>query len=201
MARVSFLPWAFLKRRLHAAGLEALEAGAGGNLAVGVLGRQPDFQVVGLGGEKPMSPEHSTILRYGSSSFCRMASAWPVSSSGHPRLFGLLDADQLDLVELVLADHAAGVLAVAAGFGAEARRGQRTLSGSASSGTISSRTMLVTGTGGRDQVELAAVGLGTENRSSSNLGSWYGAEHAGGVDHIRRVELGVAVLGGCGCRA
>src|SRR5471030_2580559 len=35
-------------------------------------------------------------------------------------LVGVGELDQLDLLELVLADHAADVLAVAAGFGAEA---------------------------------------------------------------------------------
>ena len=36
--------------------------------------------------------------------------------------FGRGEFDELDLLELVLADHAADVLAVAAGFGAEAGR-------------------------------------------------------------------------------
>ena len=35
--------------RVHAARLERLEIGAGGNFAVGALARQPDLDVVGLG--------------------------------------------------------------------------------------------------------------------------------------------------------
>jgi hypothetical protein len=37
-------------------------------------------------------------------------------------LLGRGDGDQFDLGELMLADHAAGILARGAGFGAEARR-------------------------------------------------------------------------------
>ncbi len=39
-----------------------------------------------------------------------------------PPLLGRGDGDELDLGELVLADHAAGILARRAGFGAKARR-------------------------------------------------------------------------------
>ncbi len=61
---------------------------------------------------------------------------------------GLGDADQLDFLELVLADHAARVAAMAAGLGAEAQAECAVMrSGScASASTIASRTMLVSGT-------------------------------------------------------
>ena len=70
-----------------------------------------------------MSPVHSSIVRYGSSSRFSTSSAF----AGQPlelvvRLLGRRERHQLDLVELVLADQAAHVGAVRAGLAAEARR-------------------------------------------------------------------------------
>jgi hypothetical protein len=50
-----------------------------------------------------------------------MASAWPTIFPAQRRCVGLHDLHHLDLVELVLADHAAGVAPGAAGFAAETR--------------------------------------------------------------------------------
>ncbi len=47
-----------------AAGLEALEVGAGGDLAVGLLAGEPDFEVVGLGGAEAHvagAEEHAAV--------------------------------------------------------------------------------------------------------------------------------------------
>src|SRR5882724_4878283 len=74
----------------------------------------------------PMSPVESRTTRYGSSSFCRIASAWPTISSCAAAL-GMRDLHHLDLVELVLADHAARVAPGAARLGAKARRVRREL--------------------------------------------------------------------------
>jgi hypothetical protein len=67
-------------------------------------------------------------------------------------LVGRGDRDQLDLVELVLADHAAGV-AAAADPASERKLGVRAVirSGSSASSVICSRTMLVR--------ETSAVGI------------------------------------------
>ena len=62
------------------------------------------------------------------------------------RLLRVHDLHQLDLVELVLADHAARVLAAEPASERKHGEWQTNLSGSCSSGTISSRTKFVTGT-------------------------------------------------------
>ena len=70
-----------------------------------------------------MSPAHSTMVRNGRPSRFSTSSAQPVMRScSAVGLLGRGDRDQLDLVELVLADHAARVLAGGARLGAEARR-------------------------------------------------------------------------------
>ena len=150
---------------------------------------------------KPMSPVHSAITRYGSSSRCRIASAWPVSSSSASYdVLGMHDLHQLDLVELVLADHAARVLAVAARLRAEARR----VRGQLERQRVGGEDLVAHDVGqrdlrGRDQVERLAVAVlrrpcVTENMSASNFGSCVVPTSVSRVDHVRRVALGVAVL-------
>ena len=86
------------------------------------------------------------------------------------------DLHHLDLVELVLADHAARVLAVAAGLGAEARRmrGQPDRQRSQRQDLVAHRVGQ-RDLGGRDQVQRLALAfrppLRTENMSASNFGS------------------------------
>jgi len=82
------------------------------------------------------------------------------------------DLHHFHLVELVLADHAARVPAV--GTRLERKHGvwATNLSGRLSSGTISSRTMLVTGTSAVGIRYSFSVSLfWTANRSASNLGN------------------------------
>ena len=132
-----------------AAGLEGLEVGAGGDFAVEVLAGEPDFEVVGFGGGEAHvagAEEHAAVgeaeaLR-GRSRRARVRRF--VLFVG---FFGRGELDQLDLLELVLADHAADVLAVGAGFGAEAG-GVGAVSEMVSwdSSRVSSRKRLVTGT-------------------------------------------------------
>jgi hypothetical protein len=82
------------------------------------------------------------------------------------------DLHQLDLVELVLADHAAGVATVGAGFGAETRRVADELERQRPAARISLRTMLVTGTSAVGiRYSGSASGRRILNRSSSNFGS------------------------------
>ena len=142
-----------------AARLEVLAVGAGGDLAVARLPRQPDLEVVGLrrrephvaGGQrhdpvgKPEPAEHG--LR-------------GLGEHLELRVAGLRrgEVDELDLVELVLADQAAHVAAVGAGLGAEARRvgavaaRQRRLLEDLAAVQVGHRHL-----GGRDEVEVGSL--------------------------------------------
>ena len=109
--------------RLHAPRLEALAIAAGGDLAVLALARQPDLQVVGLGAAEAdiaraqrhdavRQPEPLQHLAGVAGQFLQRRVGIPRPDHVH----------QLDLVELVLPDHAARVLAVGARLGTEAGR-------------------------------------------------------------------------------
>ena len=111
-----------LEAGLQASRLEGLAIAHRADLAIGVLRGQPHFQVVGLGGAKTHvaraqahhAVRQSELLQHG----------FGVARHFFQRvvaLVGVHDLHHLDLVELVLADHAARIAAVAAGFGAEAR--------------------------------------------------------------------------------
>jgi hypothetical protein len=91
------------------------------DLAVGALRGQPHFQVIGLGGAKAHvagAQRHHAVRQF---QRCSTASAWPtISSQGFIALLGRGDLHHLDLVELVLADHAARVAPGTARLRAEA---------------------------------------------------------------------------------
>ena len=107
--------------RLHAPGLEGLAVAAGADLAVGVLRRQPDLQVIGLGaakahvagaqGDDAVGQVEGLKHRLGVAHHFFQRSVAVV---------GVDDLHHLHLVELVLADHAARVAPGAAGLRAEA---------------------------------------------------------------------------------
>ncbi len=123
--------------------------GAGGDLALHASGRaaRPPDRTCGVEA-KPVSPLHSSTRRYGSPSSSSTISAERVIHSCSSALsVGMGDADQFDLAELVLAQHAAGVAAGGPGLAAETvgQRGQRG-SAAAFSATISPATVLVSGT-------------------------------------------------------
>ena len=108
------------------------------------------------------------------------------------------DLHHLDLVELVLADHAARVLAVASRLGAEARRvrgqadGQRLRGQDRVAHRVGQRDL-----GGRDQVEpLVAFGAALDRREHLllELRQLRGPDQRLGVHDVGRVALGVAVL-------
>src|SRR6266581_4035111 len=109
--------------RLHAPRLERLAVAARGNLPVGVLARQPDFEVVGLRCLEPhvaRAKGHDAVR-----DLQTLQDLFGVRGEALQRLVRFVrmhDVHQLDLVELVVSDHAAGVLAVGAGFAAEAGR-------------------------------------------------------------------------------
>src|SRR5258708_32205323 len=98
--------------RAHAAGLVVAAVRAARNLAIAVLAGQPDFDIEGLarGGAHVAAAQNDGAERQ----------AEPLQhllgASSHALMLGVRllrrgDADPLDLGELVLADHAAGVLA------------------------------------------------------------------------------------------
>ncbi len=115
------------------------------------------------------------------------------------------DLHHFHLVELVLADHAARIAAVAARFGAEAWRMRRHLDRQRIGGDdfiahdIGQRDF-----GGRDQVQrrMFGAGLGVlaallhREQVFLELRQLPGAAQRIGVDDIRRVALGIAVLAG-----
>jgi hypothetical protein len=132
--------------RLHAAGLEIAAVGAG-DLAVGAA---TAARLRGRRSCAPRSPcRRCTAASRGTAG---RASAAPPRRASHALVLGVAvgrardDADQLDLLELVLADHAARVAPGAAGLGAEARRVRGHAQRQRSARTISSRTRLVSGT-------------------------------------------------------
>src|SRR5690606_10003718 len=108
---------------LHAARLEGLAVGDRGNLAVLALPRQPYFEVMRL------RRAEADVTRAQRDDAIRQAEQLenPLGVTGHLlqrgiRIRGLHDLHHLDLVELMLADHAARVLAVGTRLGTEARR-------------------------------------------------------------------------------
>ena len=134
--------------RVHAPRLEVAAVGAARDLAIGALPGQPDLEVVGLARRRSRCrPQHSGHDAVGQLQPLQHR----LGAADHALVLGLRllrrgDADQLDLVELVLADHAPGVLAGGAGLGAEAGRQAVSRSGRRASSTISPATRLVSGT-------------------------------------------------------
>src|SRR5215467_237929 len=107
--------------RVHAPGLELAAQRARGNLPVHVLPGQPDLDIVGLLRGKAhvagAEGDHAIMQVEPPQNFLGAGEHALVLVA---RLFRRGDRDQLDLGELVLADHAAGVFAGGAGLGAEA---------------------------------------------------------------------------------
>jgi len=182
---------------LHAARLEGLEIGAGRNLAIGVLRRQPDFEVVGLGRREAHVAGAQSDLAVGQFEPLQhgLGVAGEFFQRG-PRLRRMHHLHQFHLVELVLADHAAGVLAVAARLRAKAGRVGDELERQGIAGkNLAAHHVGHRNFGGGDQVELAAVTARHHEQVFLELGQLAGAKHAFGIDQVGRVDLGVAVLG------
>ena len=89
-----------------------------GDFAVGLLAGEPDFEVVGFrGGEAHVAgaEEHAAVGKAEA-----LEDGFGVVGEGFVLgggVFGAGELYELDFLELVLADHAASVLAVRAGFG------------------------------------------------------------------------------------
>ena len=167
-----------------AAGLEGFIVGAGGDFLIGILSRQPDLNIVGLGG------------------VCsQIAGTQHNGAEGEPQadqdvfgiggefvqflvaLFGPGELDQLYLLELMLADDAANVAAIGAGLAAETRGVgakldrqvvflQRFVAVNVGDGNLR----------GGDQPEIAVLAF---EQVGSELGELRGAVEAGGVDQER----------------
>ncbi len=109
----------------HAARLEVVAVGAGGDLSVGLLAGQPHLQVEALARREARvasAQQHSAVRqRQGLQQTLRVASEQLVLLVGGLRS---ADLDQLHLVELVLPQHAASVSAVRAHF--SSKRGAQT---------------------------------------------------------------------------
>ena len=108
--------------RHHAARLEVEEIAARGNLPVAALARQPNLKVNGLGGGKAevaAAEGHCPVGQFqAAQDGFRVAGEFV---QGLPRQRRLDDLHQLHLLELVLAEDAARVLAVVAHLAAKAR--------------------------------------------------------------------------------
>ena len=106
---------------VHAPGLEVAADRAGRNLAIFALPWQPDFEVISL----LRSEAHVARAEHNLAIGKLQKLQHLLSASGHAlvffeRLLGRRDGDEFHLIELVLADHAARVLAGGARFRAEA---------------------------------------------------------------------------------
>src|ERR1035438_6347023 len=175
--------------------LESLEVGARRNFAEQSLPRQPHFDVVSFGRRKSHvsgAQDHGAIVQAELlQDLLGVASELVVL---FVRLLGLGELHQLDLLELVLADDAAHVLAIRTGFAAEARRissqrdGQPRAVERFVAIEIGYRNL-----GSRNQVEVLFVERNFE-QIGFELGELAGAVHRLGIDHKRRQDFGVAML-------
>src|SRR5665647_1719246 len=175
--------------------LERFEVGAGGDFLVPVLPRQPDFDVVRLrrarahvagtehhGAEGEAEPPQDIL---------------GVGGERVEFLVALLRAGELHqfhLLELVLADDAADVAAVAAGLAAETRRVRAQLDGQ----LLRLQRLVAINVGDRDfgggdQPEIGALAL---EQVFGEFGKLAGAVEAGGIHQEGRQHFGVAVFPG-----
>src|SRR5579862_3785369 len=179
--------------RHHPARLEALEVRAGRDLAIGVLPGKPHLDVVRLRRREARvarAEQHGAVRQLELPQ--DRLGVRGERLVGRGGILGLHDLHDLHLVELVHADDAARVLAVAAGFGTEARavRGvaQRQVL------RIDDRIPHEVRDGilrGRDEVEVAPLDL---EEVVLELRERRDAVGAVGGDHVRDIHLGITVL-------
>ena len=109
--------------RFHTACLEIFAVGAAGNFAVGVLRRNPNFQVIGFG----CTETHvaGTQSNHAVGQFQRFQNIFSMADHFFQRFvwfFWMNDLHHFHFVELVLANQTAHVFAVCARFGTETWR-------------------------------------------------------------------------------
>lgn len=180
---------------VHAAGLVVAEGGTAGDFEVGFLAGGPDFDVVGFGGAEAdvAGAEFDDAVVEAE----ELEDFFGVAGEGFEGVHGGLgggDVDELDFVELVHANEAAGAEAGAAGFTTEAGGVGGVVDGEVL--VFEDLLAMEVGDGdfgGGDEVEVvfgAVVDLVAE------LGELAGADEALGFDEERGADLGVAVPGG-----
>ena len=193
-----------LESGLHAPCLEGLAVADRADFAVGFLRGQPHFQIIGFGSAKAHiagGQQHHAVWQ-------AELLQHLLGVAGHllQRLvaaLGVHHLHHLHLVELVLADHAAGVTAIAAGFGAKAWAVRRELDGQLVFGQHGVAHQVGQRHFSRgDQVQRRMVGhwlgvlpafVGCE-QIALELGQLARALERFGVDDIGHIALGVAML-------
>ncbi len=186
---------------LRAARLEVAAVRAARDLAVGVLTGQPHLEVVRLlraEADVARAQRDDAVVQLEPLEH-RRGVARHLLELGVARL-GRREAHELDLVELVLADEPAHVLAVRARLAAEAGRVGRVRDRQ----PVALEDLLAVQVGqrhlgGGDEVEVvrALVALARDaKRVVGELGQLAGAAHGRVLDEVGRGDLGVAVLAG-----
>src|SRR5687768_14759850 len=103
--------------------LKILIVAAGRNLAIRILPREPDLEIVAL-----RRAETHVTCRVDHNAICNLQTFKDLFCVGYQRfqfiagLFGKRELHELYLIKLMLAEDAADVLAIGAGFAAETRR-------------------------------------------------------------------------------
>ena len=184
--------------RLHAAGLEVFAVGAAGNFAVGVLRGHPHFEVVGFRRAEAHVAGAEGDDAVGK--FQQLQDFFGVADHFFQRgvgRFGAHDLHHFHFVELMLADEAARVFAMRAGFAAETGRvggeferqigrGQDAFAHGVGEGNF----------GGGDEVLRGfafVAATGNVEQVFAEFGQLAGAEEGGVADDVGGVALGVAV--------
>ena len=187
------------KARLHAPRLERFAIGARRDLAIVLLARQPHFEIVGLGRRRAgvARAELQHAIRQLEFFQYRLGVADQLLERV-VRSVRVHDLHQLDLVELMHANHASRVLAVAPRFRPEARRMRRHLQRQ-----LFRRQDLVAhqvgqrNLGRRNQVHPGVVGCATARHPEQvvlELGQLSRPGHRRRVHDVGHVAFGVAVL-------
>ena len=184
----------FLKANRRPPRLEIAAGAAAGNLPVGAGPRQPYLQVVGAAGREAQIARAELDLAVGQlQGLKHRLGIGGDLLVGRRRLLRAHEPIQLNFVELVQANQAAGVAAVGAGLAAEAGR-----VGGVFERQLIRRQYLIAVQGGHRHLGGGGepeVVLGAAEAFLGELGQLARAQQAGAVDQDRRHHLGVALRG------
>ena len=195
MCTCSALPVPGPEPDVRPAGLERTGVAAGRDLAIGLLAREPDLDVVRLARREahvPSGQHHGAIRQLQALQHClRVGDQRLELREG---LLGRRELHELDLVELVLPDQSPDIGSIGSGLTAKAGRvggvAQWQLPAIEDLGPIQIRERHF---GGRDQKEIPVAG--DLEQVLLELGQVAGAAQGVSVDQERRLDLDVAVLG------
>ena len=181
--------------QIGAACLESLKIRAGGYFLILARGGQPDFDVVGLGGAE------AHVARAKRDDAVRqlqpLEDFFRIVRQAFEFVVGVFrerELDQLHLLELVLADDAARVLAVGARLAAEAGGPGAMLHGKLL--RLQHLVAIEIGHGDFRRGDQPIIRAFELEEILFELGQLAGAEKAGGVHHERRQNFRVTVLAG-----